>query len=128
MKKNILRVIALGLMMIILCVLLSACSHMSNPNKTVKALENAGYVVVYNDGEGEFNASTLPKGAKASIMAYKGQDNIHIIYYEDAATADDAWEDIKQIAEFNKDKEGFVCEKSGRVIYYGTAQAVEDAE
>ena len=127
MKKIIFKAVALGLLTVMICAF-SACSNISNPNKTVKALEEAGYVVVYNDGEGEFDAATLPKGAKASIMAYKGKENIHIIYYEDAATADAAWEDVNQIADFHKDQEGFVCEKSGSVIYYGTEQALEDAK
>lgn len=129
MKKNILRAIALGLMTVILCVLLSSCSSLSDPDKTAQSLESAGYAVVYNNGEGETNAAALPQGSIATIMAYNGNEFIYITYYEDIAAAEDAWGAAQSAAEaLKKNNENVVYKKSGNIIYYGTKQALKDAK
>ena len=129
MTKNIFRIISFVLMTVVSCAFLSACSPLSDSDKTSESLEAAGYSVIYNTGEGEANAAALPQGAKATILAYNGNEFINITYYEDAETAEEAWDAVLQSTqEIQKNYEDFVCEKSGSVIYYGTEQALKDAK
>ena len=58
--------------------------------------------------------------------------HITIIYFEEAEDAADEWEDVQKYAEDKKDDEAdesdWVCEKSGRMIYFGTKNAIKAAK
>ncbi len=130
MKKNILKITALALLTVMICAMLVACGGPNaDPDKAKEALEDAGYTVILNDG-GLIGDHLLPDGAEATLTAMKGDDEyISIIYYEDKDALNDAWEDVKKDAEELKDEyEDIVLKKSGKMIYFGTKQAVKDAQ
>ncbi|MBQ8146620.1 MAG: hypothetical protein IJ039_07525 [Clostridia bacterium] len=58
--------------------------------------------------------------------------HITIIYFEDADAASDEWEDVQEYAEKEKDDDAeesdWVCKKSGKMIYYGTKNAIKAAK
>lgn len=130
MKKNIIKITALALLTVMICAMLVACGGPNaDPEKAKEALEDAGYTVVLNDG-GLLGDFALPKGAEATLTAFKGDDEyISVIYYEDKDALNDAWEDVKKDAEELKEEyEDIVLKKSGKMIYFGTKQAVKDAQ
>lgn len=105
-----------------MCILCVACAPASKPENAKKALEDAGYEVILND-------KLLPDGIEAMIIAFKGDDNyIAITYYEDKDALNEAWDEAKDGAkELEEEYKDIVCEKSGKMIYMGTKQAVKDA-
>ena len=130
MKKNIIKITALALLTVMICAMLVACGGPNaDPEKAKEALEDAGYTVILNDG-GLLGDLGLPKGAEATLTAFKGDDEyISVIYYEDKDALNDAWEDVKKDAEELKEEyEDIVLKKSGKMIYFGTKQAVKDAK
>ena len=57
---------------------------------------------------------------------------ITIIYFNDADAAKAEWEDVKKYAEEEKadeaEESNWVCDKSGKMIYYGTKNAIDAAK
>lgn len=129
MKKNILKLTALALLAVMMCAMLVACGAPNkDPDKAAEKLEDAGYSVVYNDGEGLIGGAMLPDDVDATILARNGDEYIYITYYEDSKAANDAWDDVKEeVEQFKEENSDIVCKKSGKIIYYGTKQAVKDA-
>ena len=123
MKRTISLILAIAC--ILGCVLsFASCAKPANdPEKAKEKLEAEGYVVVLNTTD-----LLLPDGVKATLLATTKDDYLMVIYYEDNAAAKDAWEEVKADAEKKAEEyEDFVCERSGKMIYYGTKQAVKDA-
>ena len=58
--------------------------------------------------------------------------HITIIYFEENADANDSWEKVQEYADKNKDDDAkdseWVCKKSGKMIYFGTKNAVAAAK
>ena len=109
----------------------------SDPEKAEENLENAGYIVsVFDDKISMVLAGGSYDGCKAVLMAYNEEnddDGIFIWYFEEKENADEAWDDIEKFAEsLNESAEeediDMVCKKSGKLIYYGTKQAIKDAK
>ena len=54
------------------------------------------------------------------------------MYFEEAADANDSWDKIQEYADKNKDDDAkdseWVCKKSGKMIYFGTKNAVAAAK
>jgi hypothetical protein len=134
MKKSI-RIIALALVAVMMCVTLVACAPAKDPADAKAALEDAGYVVTKLDNEGlgklAFAAFELAgiEGAKNVVSATKDGEHITIFYFEDNAAANAEWEDVQEYATGEKDEESdWVCKKSGNMIYFGTSAAVKAAK
>ena len=130
MKKSIVRILALSLVAVMMCLALVSCGGPnSDPEKAKEALEDAGYIVVLNTGEGFISGALLPDGVEASLVAYKDGEYLAVSYYDDTEALNEAWKDAKEDAkELEEEYEGIVCKKSGKMIYIGTEQAVKDAK
>ena len=109
----------------------------SDPEKAEEALKDAGYIVsVADDKISMVLAGGSYDGCKAVLMACNEEnddDGIFIWYFEEKENADEAWDDIEKFAEsLNESAEeediDMVCKKSGKLIYYGTKQAIKDAK
>lgn len=126
MKKTIIKVVALALLAVMVCSLFVSCGGpASDPDKAEKALKDAGYLATNITTKLGYDGCTnIVSGAKISTG-----DFISIYYFDKKASADDAWEKIEENAKKENEKESeFVCKKSGKVIYFGTKQAVKDAK
>ena len=115
----------LSLLLIVGCMLaLASCAKPnSDPEKAKAALEEAGYEVLLNGGA--FN-----KKVEATLVAMTldGENYLVVVYYEDKDAANEAWDDArKEAKELEEEYEDIVCRKSGKIIYYGTKDAVKAA-
>lgn len=136
--KNVIRVLALSLVMVMMLGLLVSCGAPNkDPDKAKDALEDAGYEVILADNE--ISAALMGgwyDGCEAVLMAYNEEDDddgIWIWYFEEKEDADEAWDDIEKFAEdLNEEAKeediDMVCKKSGKMIYVGTKQAIKDAK
>lgn len=138
MKKTV-KVVSLVLVMVLAVALIAACGPASNPDKAAEALKENGYEVVNlngaevakkNDAEG---LVAMVTGLKITNLLKGEGECIVIFYFDSSKTASDYWnsddmEDAKkEIQSSFKDAE-MVFEKSGKMIYIGTKQAVKDAK
>ena len=135
MKKTVLRIVALALLTVMTCTLFVACAPNADPDKAEKSLEKKDYEVKHADNklEAAFMGGWYD-GCEEVILAYNDESKevVYIWYFEDKASADDAWDDIEEYAEeLNEEakEEGnkIVCKKSGKMIYIGTKKAIRDA-
>ena len=126
--KNVLRLVALSLVLVVMLGALVSCGGPNaDPKKAEEALKEAGYDVIYtevNDG-----------GIKAYVVASKGKDSIQIAYYDDKDTATkayeqakEAYEALKEIAEAAGEELDYVVKQSGTMVYLGTKDAIKAAE
>jgi ABC-type multidrug transport system fused ATPase/permease subunit len=120
-----------GLMMTL--TLASCFGPAADPAKAEAALEENGYAVTMNDGKlVEVIAMALGiDDLDAQITAVSKEDIddfITIYYFETKEAADKAWDKVQKEAEDKKDDDSeIVIKKSGKVIYYGTKNAVKAA-
>lgn len=127
------KIIALSIAVIMCVALLVACGPSSNPDKARKALEDDGYIVMkINPDSIGVDEDSLPKDLECIISGTKVKDEelVVICYFKTAKAASDAWEEIQKEAEEqqgNEEDSDWVCEKSGKMIYYGTKDAVKAA-
>ncbi len=136
MKKTIIRVVALALLAIMTCTLFVACAPASDPDKALEALKENGVEFAAKDDKvipGVLKLAGVD-GVECVVSGTGKIDDeyahITIIYFEESADAKDAWDDIKDRAEdAKKDAEDseWVCKKSGKMIYYGTKNAINAA-
>lgn len=58
--------------------------------------------------------------------------HVTIIYFKESDDANDAWETVQDYADDKKDDKAedseWVCKKSGKMIYYGTKNAIDAAK
>ena len=121
MKNTIIKIVALALIAVMACALLVACAPNSDPDKAVAALKENGYTAVKVDDYMGLD------GVECAVTGVKGLlsgDMVVIVYFEDRASANAAWDELKEEAE---DEENYVIEKSGKMIYFGTEEAVKAA-
>ncbi len=136
--KNVLRMIALSLVLVMSVMILASCgAPNSDPDKAKAALEENGYEAVKLEKIAAA-AALIATGATDVECMVTGMGKIDdkyeavaIIYFEDADAADAAWDKIQDYAEEAKeevdDDSGWVCDKSGAMIYFGTKNAVKAA-
>ncbi len=133
--KNVLRLTTLALVLVMMLGALVSCgAPNADPEKAEEALEDAGYEV-------SVDSKLAPAAYKA--MGVDGVDCVlsainldedeegilFVVYFDEAADAKEAFEDIKKDAEEEmEDEEDFVCKRSGKMIYYGTKNAVKAAK
>ncbi len=138
MKKSV-KILALALVAIMLCLSLTACgAPNADPDKALESLKDNGVTWAAKD------KTVIPGLMK--IAGIDGVDcvvsgtgkiddefaHITIIYFEEAEDAKDEWEDVKEYAEKDKDDDAkdseWVIDKSGKMIYYGTKNAIKAAK
>lgn len=137
--KNALRLIAVAMVTVMLCLTLASCGGPNaDPDDALAALKDNGITWATKD-------STIIPG----ILKLAGVDGVDcvvsgtgkieddyahvtIIYFEEKDDANDAWEKIQEDSEDQKknadDESDWVCKKSGKMIYYGTKAAVDAAK
>ncbi len=133
MKKKLVLSIALAMVMV-LSVVLCACGPNSDPAAAKTTLQDNGYtaiedkLVVPNALKllGVEDISTVISGTKT---VDKKTEHVTIIYFESADAANAGWDKVQEYASDDKEKEDtdWTIVKSGKMIYYGTKQAIKDA-
>ena len=138
--KKFTKIVAIALVLAMSVVLFASCAKTNKGyEKAKKALVDAGYVVEPNSGEWSSQVADL----EGSIAAYKiregtendknpkARDGIVIYYFKTEKAANRAWDKtIKSEVESAKkraakDEITIVSKKEGKVIYYGTQEAVD---
>ena len=137
MKRTISIVCLLALAVSCLFVFASCGAPNSNPDEALAALKENGITWAAKD------TTIIPIGLKLAgvddvdcVVSGTGKiddkyAHITIVYFEESDDAEAAWEKTKEYAESKKDKEAesdWVCEKSGKMIYWGTKDAIKAAK
>ncbi len=130
MKKKIVLSIALVLVIALSVVVLCACGGPNCDPAVAKAtLKEKGYAAI--DVPNYFDVEGVENIVRGKIVVDNKVDMVTIVYFESADAADDAWNKVREKAfKENKSDDGtdwFVVKK-GDMIYYGTKQAIKDAE
>ena len=133
MKKTFIKIMALTLVAIMMCTMLVSCGGPNaNPDKAVESLKDNDYVAEKIDSKlGLAFVSAFAGDVEAVVtgLSKDGKEAITIFYYEDAKAANEAWDDVKEHMEKEKDDETkIVIKKSGKMIYAGTEAAIKAAK
>lgn len=139
MKKAI-KLIALSLVLVMAVLALASCAAPNaDPDKAKEALEDNGYTVQKLSGKISTAAisAIIGEDVDCVITAQKLDkeeetlDVLCVLYFEEADNANDAWEKAQDYAEDAKDDDvedsDWVVEKSGKMIWFGTKNAVKAA-
>ncbi len=137
--KNVLRLVSVAMVAIMLCLTLASCGGPNaDPDDALKALEENGVTWAKKDTVALPTTYKLAgiDGVDCVVSGIgKIEDEyafIKIIYFNTKDDANDAWEKVQE--KFEEDKEdskeesNWVCKKSGKMIYYGTENAVKAAK
>ena len=130
--KKFVKVMAVALVAVLALAALVACGPASDPDKALAALKKNDYLATKSTTGGFEGLEAVVSGTKGVLGSLLSGENqfqtITIYYFKDAASANDAWDAIQSLSNKDKDKNSdWVCQKSGKIIYYGTKQAVKDA-
>ncbi len=139
--KTTCRVLALILVVAMMACTMISCAPAADPDAAVEALKKNDYTVLGDVASGvivvALNALLKEEQVEIDelVSASKTDENdkiqtVTIVYFKDAASADAAWDELKDYAEDDKeDAEAseWVVAKSGKMIYWGTKTAVADA-
>ena len=141
MKKSIVRIIAFSLVAIMMCVALVSCGGPNaDPDKAIAALEKNGYAAEKIDGFGLVAFAWAGGDVEAVVTAVDKNDLfdfVTIIYYEDEAAANEAWENVEKyygeylenLQKTNEEQEGaWKIDQSKNMIYYGSVDAIKAAK
>ena len=137
--KMTIKILAVAMVAIMLCLTLASCgAPNSDPDKALEALKENGVTWA---GKDDKVAPGLMKIAGIDgvdcVVSGTGKiddeyAHITIIYFEEAEDAKEEWEDVQKYADDEKDEDAkdskWVCKKSGKMIYYGTKNAVAAAK
>lgn len=139
MKKAI-KLIALSLVLVMAVLALASCAAPNaDPDKAKASLEDNDYEVQKLSGKLSTAAisAIIGEDVDCVVTAQKLDkeeeklDAICILYFEDAENANDAWEKAQDYAKDAKDDDvedsDWVVEKSGKMIWFGTKDAVKAA-
>ena len=140
--KNFTRIVAIALVLVMTVAVFASCAQNAKGyDKAKKALANAGYVVESDAGEWGSQVNDL----QGMICAYKireGTENdknpkasggIVIYYFKSEKAANRAWDkSIKNDYESAKKRAAkeemeLISKREGKVIYYGTQDAIDVA-
>ena len=130
MKKTI-KILALALVAVLAVAMLVACGPASNPDKAEKALEGNGYAVAKVTSalilDPQAIAAGLEKGDIVATITASNKDGemISITYFKSSSVASKYWKEHKDEV---PDDDKVVVKKSGKMIYFGTKQAIKDAK
>ncbi len=138
MKKSV-RILALALVAVMLCLTLTSCGGPNaDPDKALEGLKEGGIKIAAKD------TTIIPAALKLAgidgvdcVVSGTGKiddeyAHLTIIYFEEAKDAKESWEKAQEYADKEKDDEAkdseWVVKKSGKMIYYGTKNAVSAAK
>ena len=137
MKKRIALISSVLVIVLACAVLFAACAPASDPQKARDNLEDKGYSVIL-DSSIQPAALTLigVKGVDTVLEASYSKDDqseyLCVLYFDSSKKMKEAWEKAKEYAEDegkdNKEKDDdsdWVVGKSGKMIWYGTKNAVK---
>ena len=137
MKKT-LRIFALTLVAVMLCLTLASCGGPNaDPDKAVEALKANDVAWAVKDEYGVPAALKLAgvDGVDCVVTGTGKIDDkyahVTIVYFDEAADAKEAYEKVEDFAEnYKKEAEDsdWVIKKSGKMIYYGTKDAIKAAK
>lgn len=100
------------------CVSLTACAP-ADLDKAEAKMEKAGYMVVVDDTI----SGLLNKSIVGTVVATKSGDILTATLFEDVKSAKEYYEDL---VDKDKDKEDQVVKRSGKWVFVGTEDAIED--
>lgn len=135
--KNSLRFLALAMVTVVLCLTLASCGGPNaDPDKALSSLKDNGVKWAGKD------TVVIPLALKAigvdgidCVVSGTGKiddeyAHITIIYFDEKDDANDAWDKVQDYADEKKDDDAtdWVCKKSGKMIYYGTKNAISAAK
>ena len=137
--KNVLRFAAVAMVAIMLCLTLASCGGPNaDPDDALAALKENGVTWAAKDNTvlpgvykllGVDDVECIVSGTGKIDGEYA---HVTIIYFEEKDDANDAWEKIQKESEDDKkdaDEDAeWVCKKSGKMIYYGTKEAINAAK
>ena len=137
--KITIKFLAVAMVAVMLCLALASCGGPNaDPDKALEALQENGVSWAAKD---ENIAPGLMRLAGIEgvecVVSGSGKINdeyahITIIYFEKAENAKEEWEDVQQFSDDEKNDETadseWVFKRSGKMIYYGTRNAVEAAK
>lgn len=137
--KNILKVAAIAMVTVMLCLTLASCGGPNaDPDDALAALKENGISWAAKDNTvlpgvykllGVDNVECVVSGTGKIDGEYA---HVTIIYFEEKDDANDAWEKIQKESEDDKkeadEDSEWVCKKSGKMIYYGTKEAIKAAK
>jgi hypothetical protein len=137
MKKT-LKLFVLALAVAMICLTLASCvAPNSDPDKAVQNLKDNNIAWAVKDEYGTPAALKI-LGVDGVDCAVSGTGEIDgkyahitIIYFDEAKDAKEAYEKIEEYSEkYQKDTEDsdWVLKKSGKMIYFGTKDAVKAAK
>ena len=139
MKKAI-KLIALSLVLVMAVMALASCAAPNaDPSKAKNALEKNDYTIIDLPTSTPVIglSSILGEDVDTAFSATKydkensSLETITVIYFESSEDANDAWEKAQKYAGEKKDKDveesNWVVEKSGKMIWFGTKNAVKAA-
>ena len=136
MKKSIVKILALSLVAVMMCVVLVSCGGPNaDPEKAAKALKDNDYAVetIENSGLGAlamaaFAAAGIEDLDCVVTATNKDGEHVTIFYFEDSKAANAEWEDVKGYFEDKEDDSDWTIKKSGAMIYYGTSAGIKAAK
>lgn len=137
MKKSIIKVLALSLVAVMMCLALVSCgAPNSDPEKAAKALKDNDYTVttVENSGLGAIAMAVFTAAGIEDLECVVSGTNadgehVTIFYFEDSKAANEEWEDVKAYFEDEEDDDSdWTIKKSGAMIYYGTSAGIKAAK
>ena len=133
--KKMVKIIALAMVAVMLMLTLASCGAKPNsdPAKAKEKLEKEGYEVMLIEDETALKMSGLD-GLVASLTAMKGDSEedaqlVTIYYFKDADSAKKAEEKdvVKKAMEEAKEEDDVSTGRSGKMIWFGTKEAVKAA-
>ena len=141
MKKAI-KLIALSLVLVMTVLALASCAAPNaDPDKAKTTLEKNGYTV--QKLSGKISTTTISaiigEDVDCVITAEKIDEEAEtleilcVLYFEDAEDANDAWKKAQEYADSIKEKSenaeesDWVVDKAGKMIWFGTKNAVKAA-
>ncbi len=132
--KTTMKLIALALVLTLSVLTLVSCfAPNANPDKAIEALEKKGYKAA--EDKYVLPAIFAGLGIKNVDVVISGTDviddkteHVTVVYFEDADSAEAAWNDLKEYAE-KEDKDekdtDWTIDRSGKMIYWGTKAAIK---
>ena len=136
--KNTLRILAVAMVAVMLCLTLASCGGPNpDPDKALESLKDNGVTFAGKD------TLIIPTALKiagvdgiSSVVSGTGKiddkyAHVTIIYFEEAEDAKNAFEKVEEYANKNKgeaEDSDWVFKKSGKMIYYGTKDAINAAK
>lgn len=122
MNKKVISIIAIVAIIAILGVVLVAC----NADSYQKKLEKAGYEVIVLEGDEAKEEAESEGDIEWVVTASKGlTEYVTIVKFANTDDAKEAEENAITGSAFGVT---VVCERSGKIVFYGTEEAVKDAK